>query len=317
MGGVFRKIIVNRLEPATWSWLGMNGEEMEVASEFAEEPAVKLHIEAESEREVLLCFSGDAAWKKRKLEIKVARDVEAKVIVLLEVKSDERLFLHTSLILEEGSKLEVKKVILSEGLCVEESEAHEKAFSSLKADYCAVGGRTYSKLLASMDGEGSSFTSDFSYLCKGRDILDINFTARHKGEKSRSLMRALGSLSDFAGKTYRGTIDFVRGAKGATGSESEEVLVFSPDVVNKSAPLILCGEEDVVGDHAATIGKLASEMLFYMMSRGVPKEKVERLLAVSFVSSFSSSLWSEEVKEKIYEKCLKSEFPLEEEGSFL
>lgn len=305
-----KKIIVNALEPPTWRWLSLNGEEIEVPLEFAEEPSHIVRID-EGRRKVLVKISGEGEWKKKKIEIRAGKHSEGSVIVLIEVKGGERLFLKTSLFLEEGSSLEVKKVILNDGLCVEESEAKAASFSSLKADYCAIGGETYSNLSALMEGKGATFTSFFSYLCKEKEILDINFTARHKGEKSESLMKAGGSLFGLSSKTYRGTIDFLKGAKGAKGSESEEVLVFSNDAVNKSAPLILCGEEDVAGDHASTIGKIGSDTIFYMMSRGLPREKAEKLLALSFVSSFSAELWSEEVKNKIYEKCRNSGFPFD------
>ena len=44
------------------------------------------------------------------------------------------------------------------------------------------------------------------------------------------------------------------------------------DVVNKTVPLILCAEENVVGNHGATIGELDDETLFYFESRGIGRE---------------------------------------------
>ncbi len=41
------------------------------------------------------------------------------------------------------------------------------------------------------------------------------------------------------------------------------------DVVNKTVPLILCAEENVVGNHGATIGELDEDTLFYFESRGI------------------------------------------------
>ena len=42
-------------------------------------------------------------------------------------------------------------------------------------------------------------------------------------------------------------------------------------VINKTVPLILCAEENVVGNHGATIGELDDETLFYFESRGIGK----------------------------------------------
>lgn len=51
------------------------------------------------------------------------------------------------------------------------------------------------------------------------------------------------------------------------------------DVSNKTVPLILCAEENVVGNHGATIGSLDDETLFYFESRGIGKETAEDILA--------------------------------------
>ena len=69
-------------------------------------------------------------------------------------------------------------------------------------------------------------------------------------------MTADGVLQGGAKKIYRGTIDFKNGSAGAVGDEKETVLLLSDDVVNQTIPLILCSEEDVQGNHGASIGKL-------------------------------------------------------------
>ena len=55
--------------------------------------------------------------------------------------------------------------------------------------------------------------------------------------------------------------------------------MLSPDVVNKSIPLILCDEEDVQGEHGATIGRLDENVLFYMNARGISAEQAQKMMA--------------------------------------
>ena len=81
-------------------------------------------------------------------------------------------------------------------------------------------------------------------------------------------------------KVFRGTIDFKNGSAGSAGNEKETVLLLGDDVVNKTVPLILCAEENVVGNHGATIGELDDDTLFYFASRGIrPRAAAEDLLA--------------------------------------
>ena len=87
-----------------------------------------------------------------------------------------------------------------------------------------------------------------------------------------------GVLTGNADKILRGTIDFRRGAKRGVGHESEDVLLFSPHARNRTAPLILCGEEEVEGQHAASIGRLDEAKLYYLRSRGLNDAQARRLM---------------------------------------
>ena len=83
-------------------------------------------------------------------------------------------------------------------------------------------------------------------------------------------------LADSAKKTMRETIDLVHGAKDARGNEAETVLVTGDDVVNKTLPTILCDEEDVQGNHGATIGSIGPDQLNYLADRGLSRRSPAR-----------------------------------------
>lgn len=48
------------------------------------------------------------------------------------------------------------------------------------------------------------------------------------------------------------------------------MLLVVDNMVNQTIPLILCAEEDVEGNHGASIGKPDENMLFYAATRGIP-----------------------------------------------
>ena len=130
----------------------------------------------------------------------------------------------------------------------------------------------------------SGFRHDAAYCLDKSRELDMNFLAEQTGRATKSLMNVYGTLKDGAKKTYRGTIDFKKGCAGSIGNETEETLLLSPDVVNKSIPLILCDEEDVQGEHGATIGRLDEALLFYMETRGVSEEEARKMMARSKIA---------------------------------
>ena len=71
------------------------------------------------------------------------------------------------------------------------------------------------------------------------------------------------------------------------------------NVVNKTVPLILCAEENVVGNHGATIGEMDDETLFYFESRGIDRETAEDMLARAAVERLAREIGDERMKQAI------------------
>lgn len=139
------------------------------------------------------------------------------------------------------------------------------------------GGFTAIGLAADLRGDRSRIDVDTSYLASGTQQRDFNYIIRHRGRKTVSNMDANGVLTGTSKKCLRGTIDLIHGAKGSEGNERETVLLASKGVDNKTVPNILCDEDDVAGNHGATIGHVRPEQLFYAACRGLSQEQTEAL----------------------------------------
>lgn len=139
------------------------------------------------------------------------------------------------------------------------------------------GGFTATGLAADLRGDRSRIDVDTSYLASGTQQRDFNYIIRHRGRKTVSDMNANGVLTGTSKKCLRGTIDLIHGAKGAEGNERETVLLASKGVDNKTVPNILCDEDDVAGNHGATIGHVRPDQLFYAACRGLSQEQTEAL----------------------------------------
>ena len=155
-------------------------------------------------------------------------------------------------VLDEGARVNVRHVVLG-------------------------GGFTATGLAADLRGDRSRIDVDTSYLASGAQQRDFNYIIRHRGRKTISNMDANGVLTGTSKKCLRGTIDLIHGAKGAEGNERETVLLASKGVDNKTVPNILCDEDDVAGNHGATIGHVRPEQLFYAACRGLSQDETEAL----------------------------------------
>ena len=116
------------------------------------------------------------------------------------------------------------------------------------------------------------------YFATGEQKYDYNYHIIQAGEASEANIDLHGALQDKAQKIMRYTLDFLKGSHGAVGDESEVVTLLSDGVKNASVPYLLSGEDDVEGSHAASIGQLDLDSLFYLMTRGLSLEDAKQIM---------------------------------------
>ncbi|MCD8337664.1 MAG: SufD family Fe-S cluster assembly protein [Lachnospiraceae bacterium] len=161
------------------------------------------------------------------------------------------------------------------------------------------GGETYMGMRTDLSAKASTLESKIGYLLDKKESLDMNYVAYHTGAKTTSRMDVSGVLRGESKKLFRGTIDFRNGSVGAKGDEKEDVLLFSEGVVNRTVPLILCEEEDVEGNHGATIGRLDEALLFYLASRGIEEQEIYEMMARARIDAICGEIPDEKTRELV------------------
>lgn len=219
-----------------------------------------------------------------------------------ETESDGTAAIQTKVYAEEGAVLHLVQVQrLATGFTFY-NDIGTKCGKNARVEtiQLVLGGKnTYLGSRTALEGESSALSSDVGYLVGANEHLDMNFVAYHTGKKTESRMDASGVLRENGFKLFRGTIDFRKGCAGAVGNEKEDVLLLDDAVVNQTIPLILCEEEDVEGNHGATIGKLDEELLFYLESRGMSEEAVYEMMARARIDAIAGKIPDTGMREKI------------------
>ena len=198
----------------------------------------------------------------------VEKDAKVRLVQIQNAAQDSLLRLETSGECAENGQVELIQVLLGRG-------------------------DVYSDGQFELNGNGAGFTAGIGYLGQKQQTVDMNLVVNHWGQKTTSEINAAGALKDDAQKIFRGTIDFKKGSAGSVGSEQETVLMLGDGVVNKTVPLILCAEENVVGNHGATIGELDEDTLFYFESRGISAAEVENIMARAAIERLARTIEDE------------------------
>ncbi len=132
------------------------------------------------------------------------------------------------------------------------------------------------------------------YFCDVNTSSDLSYTSYHRAKKSVSNILSKGILKKDSKKVFRGNLHFEKGATKSQGREEEFCYYFDNVAKSDSFPALMCDEDDVIGEHAASIGRFSQRQLFYLMSRGFSENEAKILLASAIFEDVISSRASEE-----------------------
>jgi Fe-S cluster assembly protein SufD len=148
---------------------------------------------------------------------------------------------------------------------------------------------------------GAGANSDMLGLCfgGGDQHFDHNTSQDHVAPHAKSDLLYKGALDDRARSVFRGIIKVHQGAQQTDAYQTNRNLLLSQEARADSLPNLEIEADDVRCSHGATVGQLDENHLFYLMSRGIPREQAERLVVIGFLGEVLSRLPLKGVVEKV------------------
>ena len=148
-------------------------------------------------------------------------------------------------------------------------------------------------------GEEAKVIENGVYFKSEEEYLDLMAVNEHYSNETDSDSLFNGALRDKAVKNFKGIVDLRRGCTKADGKIGDYSMMLSDEVVNKSAPILLNEEREVSGNHAASVGRINKEMLFYIMSRGFSKKQTESMMLEANFAPALDKIEDEDLRAKI------------------
>jgi Fe-S cluster assembly protein SufD len=141
-----------------------------------------------------------------------------------------------------------------------------------------------------LEGEGAEVSATSLLRGDGRKRFDVRHEVVHAAPRTVSDLRVGAVLADDAKAIVRGLVRVEKGARGSVSRQKEETLLLSEDAEIDAIPTLEIEEPDVRCAHAATVGRLDAEKLFYLQSRGLDRAAAEATLVEGFLDPYLSKL---------------------------
>ncbi|VPJ52481.1 FeS assembly protein SufD [Streptococcus pneumoniae] len=167
----------------------------------------------------------------------------------------------------------------------------------------AIGVMNEGNVVADFDsdliGNGSHADLKVVALSSGRQVQGIDTRVTNYGCNSIGNILQHGVILEKATLTFNGIGHIIKGAKGADAQQESRVLMLSDQARSDANPILLIDENDVTAGHAASIGQVDPEDMYYLMSRGLDKATAERLVVRGFLGSVIVEIPVKEVRDEM------------------
>ena len=166
----------------------------------------------------------------------------------------------------------------------------------------------------SLVGDGSSSEVVGLYFGEGDQTLDYRMVIDHQGRSTTSDVFLKGAVEDDAQSVFTGLLRIEKDAVRTSTFETNRNLVLSENAKAQSVPNleILCN--DVMCGHASSVGPLEPEHLYYLRSRGLTRERAERLLIRGFFQEVIDRLPIEGLEEPVSDEVFRRFVAAQTEG---
>jgi Fe-S cluster assembly protein SufD len=221
------------------------------------------------------------------VSVRVGEDSEARVVVVYRSAADAGLLMVPRVDLEvaDGARLKFLSVQVLDHAAT--SVVHQRAVLGREATSqigeIGLGGRLGRlDLGVKLVGNGASSEVVGLYFGEGNQTLDYRMVIDHEGKNTTSDVFLKGAVEDDAQSVFSGLLRIEKEATRTSTFETNRNLVLSDNAKAQSVPNleILCN--DVMCGHASSVGPLETEHLYYLQSRGLTRDRAERLLIRGF-----------------------------------
>lgn len=275
---------------------------------------IKLNINSDqnerAEVEIDFNFDNENSVLIDNIEI-IANENTKSTIIIKYTSNKENECYHNGIIKAKAEKNAELNIVLVNLMNIKSNNflAIENDFGeNAKINYTIVdfgGKHSITNYYSNLQGDNCDNQLNTIYLGKENQVFDLNYIGDLRGKKSNIDIEVQGALKDTSKKHFKGTIDFKKGCKKATGNENEACMLLSDTAKSIALPMLLCSEEEVEGNHSSSAGKIGEKELFYIMSRGFELKEAMKLMVRARFNQILEKIENDELREEILQEIDK------------
>lgn len=223
---------------------------------------------------------------------------------LIEVKQLEvNCQLHKTMYLEEGATVHVFSENMSKSAQSYE-DVYLKSYATCQYGYSELSDDAFEGIYHFyLDGEEASVKVRTAILAKDRESKHYEILIQHNQPMTHGQMDNYGVVKDEGKLVIDGIGTITKGQHGSASHQTNKIMMFDASCQASANPYLYIDDYDVQASHAAAVGKMDEEHLYYLQSRGLSKKQAMQLITYGYLMPVVEVIDNEMIK-KHFEQSL-------------
>jgi Fe-S cluster assembly scaffold protein SufB len=159
-----------------------------------------------------------------------------------------------------------------------------------------------------LEGNGATGNYHGAAISAKQDVKNIEASVENNSTNTSAMISNYGVAVNESKLSFQGIGRIKHGAKGSKAYQKSNVIVFDKASYAKSNPFLDIKESDVEAGHAAAVGTIDEEIIFYLCSRGLTRGDAKKTIVLGYIKPVLAQIDDERVKEKIISTLEKKVF---------
>ncbi|HVM29495.1 MAG TPA: SufD family Fe-S cluster assembly protein [Candidatus Limnocylindrales bacterium] len=182
--------------------------------------------------------------------------------------------------------------------------------AQLRWALASVGGQLHkSRIDNQLVGRGSGVNQVEIGFGGGSQLFDLTSYTRHIGEDTSGDLLSKGVFLDRSRGYFKGLIDIERSARGTDSFLGEFAMLLTKKARSVTIPSLEIDQPDVRrASHSSSVGPIDETQVFYLMSRGLPRELARKFIVMGFLEPVVARIPLAEAQDRLRE-LLEQKWP--------
>lgn len=141
-----------------------------------------------------------------------------------------------------------------------------------------------------LKGDNSTGTCISIAVASNNQIQDTGARMIHLGKNTHSKIVSKSISKSGGNATYRGDVKIKEEARDSYSMIKCDTLILDKDSISDTIPTNIVSNNSSTIEHEATVSKINDANIFYLESKGIPKEKCEEIIVLGFLEEFRKEL---------------------------